>query len=276
MEVGIGPICRKLDNAILARAIPANVAAAQVAAGRVIDADLPESTRPTFGLIMADLMDFTTKDWRATVKRIEWLLSWGMTSTLRTALIEIVRSLGYIGLAALLSGEAATGLTTITCEGSRLFLRGPRNKAGAYKIRKIPGAKFHPAVGSFSKAAWSVPAHQGDIFGTIVVTYWPNFTGLDEALVTAKTVVVEAPAAAATPVKALPTVTISPVVNGRFQVATPFNVGFLVEVKKLPYSARKWNGLDKVWDVDAQYLDAVKALIKTHYQVDLAIATAAA
>ena len=275
MEVGVGPICRKLDNAILARKIPSNVQAAQVAAGRVVDAELPEPVRPTFGQVMADLMDFTTVDWRKTVKRIEWILSWGMSGSMRKALIEIVRCLGYIGLGALLSGEAATGATVVSFENGRLYLRGPRNKAGRYEIKKIPGAKFHEGYNG-AKPAWSVPAAAYEKFATIAITYWPNISGVDEAVEAAKAAPVAAPAAVAAPVKpAGPNVTITAPVNGWMKVASPFNAEFVIAIKKLPYASRKWNVVEKVWEVEAKFLADVQTLIQTHYKVAAVVADAA-
>jgi hypothetical protein len=273
MEVGVGPICRKLDNAILARKIPSNVAAAQAAAGRVVDADLPEPVRPTYGQVMADLMDFSTVDWRKTVKRIEWILSWGMTDTMRKALIEIVRSLGYIGLAALLSGEAATGATVVTFENGRLYLRGPRNKAGAYQIKKlIPGWKFVPAVGG-SKAAWTVPAAAAEKFATIAITYWVNISGIDEAVEAAKAAPVAAVESA--PAKAGPNVTISAPTNGWMKVASPFNAEFVIAIKKLPHPSRKWNVVEKVWEVEAKFLADVQTMVQTYFKVAAVVSAAA-
>lgn len=275
MEVGVGPICRKLDNAILARKIPSNVQAAQVAAGRVVDAELPEPVRPTFGQVMADLMDFSTVDWRKTVKRVEWILSWGMSPTMRKALIEIVRSLGYIGLAALLSGEAATGATTVTFENGRLYLRGPRNKAGRYEIKKIPGWKFAEGANGV-KASWSVPAAAYEKFATIAITYWPNLSGLDEAVEAAKAAPVAATQVTeAKPVKASPSVSITAPVNGWMKVASPFNADFVIAIKKLPYKSRKWNVVEKVWEVEAKFLADVQTMVQTYFKVSAVVSAAA-
>lgn len=274
MEVGVGPICRKLDNAILARKIPSNLAAAQVAAGRVVDADLPEPVRPTFGQVMADLMDFSTVDWRKTVKRIEWILSWGLASSMRTALIDVVRSLGYIGLAALLSGEAATGATVVTFENGRLYLRGPRNKAGRFAIKKIPGWKFTEGFNG-AKASWSVPAAAYEKFATIAITYWPNISGVDEAVELAKAAPVPATTVEAKPVKTGPNVTITAPVNGWMKVASPFNSDFVIAIKKLPHSSRKWNVVEKVWEVEAKFLADVQTMIQTYFKVTAVVAAAA-
>jgi hypothetical protein len=265
MEVGIGPICRKLDNALLARTIPAVVVDAQMIAARVSEANLPAPTHATFGNVMADLVDFAAKDWRKTVKRIEWLLSWGMHSETRGMLIDVVRSLGYIGMASLLAGEAATGSSTVTFEAGRLSLVGPRNKYGRYEFKKIHGWKFHPAVGG-AKASWSAPAAAADKFYAVVMTYWPNVSGLEEAVAAAKAapVTVEEKAAPVAP----PTFVTE--VNGLLKVKTPYSAAFVGAIKSLPYKARKWNGAEKVWEVSVEFKAKVEAMVAEHYKAAVA------
>lgn len=267
-EAGIGPVCRKLDNALLARLIPARVADAQMLAASVRTDDLPAPTHATFANVMADLLDFGSKDWRLTVKRIEWILSWSMPSLTHTTLVDVVRSLGYVGLAALLSGEAATGKTTVTFENGRLYLFGPRNKTGAVEFKKIKGRMFHPAgvpTANGLKKAWSVPAARADEFYTVVMTYWPNVTGLEEAVAAAKS----APATEAAPA---PAPTYLTEAGGVLKVKTPYNAAFVADLKALPYKARKWNGAEKVWEVATEFKAKVEALIATHYNAAAAAA----
>lgn len=258
MEVGIGPICRKLDNVLLAKLIPADVETARTAISRVLIGELPEGTRNTFVNVLEDLK-IGTDDWRKTVKRIEWIMSWSPSRLDQELLIGVVRALGYWGLAALLSGEAATGLATVTFEGGRLFLRGPRTKAGKEAIKLISGRKFHPATDG-NKAAWSVPASSAKAFRETVVTHWPNFTGLDESIsqVAAQTV---------SALTALPVTSVTPLSSGWVQVKTPYNAGFVTDVKNLPYRSRRWNGETRVWEVESQFLPQVTELVSKYYGV---------
>jgi hypothetical protein len=278
MEAGIGPICRKLDNAVLARMIPANILAAQVAAGLVPYTDLPEPTRETFVQVLADVLDFGTADWRKTVKRIEWILSWGMASSLRKMLIEIVRSLGYVGLAALLAGEASTGTALVVFENDRLYLRASRNKTGAYAFKKeVQGWKFQPSFGA-TKAAWTAPATSADAFQMVVMTYWPNVSGLEEAVAAAKNALrsVFASETATVKVEKEPEVTVTSISPGWVSVRSPYNVNFVVEIKTLPYKARRWNPAMKTWEIEAVHLPYVQELIQKHYKVESAVVAAAA
>lgn len=50
------------------------------------------------------------------------------------------------------------------------------------------------------------------------------------------------------------------------QVATPYHKEFVALLKeKVPSNARAWDGQAKVWNVDAQYFDAVKALAELYF-----------
>jgi hypothetical protein len=256
LEVGIGPICRKLDNALLARLIPADAPGALALASSVTVADLPEVTQATFANVLTDLADTSNDDWRKTAKRIEWMLSWPVGADNRALLIDVVRCLGYVGLAALISGEAATGAATVTLEGGRLHLRGPRNRAGKDALKAISGRRFHAAENG-AKASWSVPTARAQEFRLAVVTHWPNFSGLDEAISEAANV----PAPVVTPIVVVATVADT----GWLQVKTPYNAGFVSEIKNLPYRSRRWNGDARVWEVEPQYLAQVSALVARYY-----------
>ena len=253
MEVGIGPICRKLDNALLAKLIPADVESARTAAKKVLINELPAETFNTFSNVLEDL-EIGTDDWRKTVKRIEWILSWSPNWSDKETLISIVHALGYWGLAALLSGEAATGLATVTLENGRLYLRGPRNKAGKDALKQVSGRKFHPAEDGI-KASWSVPVSSAKAFRECVITHWPNFTGLDEALASVMTSAQPVAQVAAVP-------TSSP---GWLSIKTPYNAAFVQDVKSLPYRSRRWNGDARVWEIEEQYLPHVTELVSKHY-----------
>lgn len=259
MEAGIGPVCRKLDNALLAAKIPSDLKFA-IGSFKAIDAALLAA--PTMATLVEvesalfadDAGDCT--DWRKTVKRVEWLLSWPTTPANAAALIGIVIGLGYIGLGSLLSGDASTGKTTITCESGRLYLSGPRNKAGAKALKAIAGWKFHPADGE-DKARWSVPAKAGAALRMAVLSYWPNHEGLDAALLEAATVL---EAATPPPAPAKPKCAVTEA-NGTLWVVTPYHPGFIAALKSLPYKDRGWDPGSKAWRVSAAHEAAVKKMI---------------
>lgn len=188
MEAGVGPICRKLDNALLAKIIPANPGLAKKLWGTISVLLAPPDTVHTLTMVadkvatMPDVDDDCFGgDWRETVKRIEWVLSHKLPDMMKTALYGFVEALGYSGLVAMWLGEAASGVTQIFFIAGRLVMAGPRNKPGQVAMKAIPGRQFRAKTASLP-AAWSVPASQAAAFELVVKKHWPNYQGLTAAL----------------------------------------------------------------------------------------------
>jgi hypothetical protein len=59
--------------------------------------------------------------------------------------------------------------------------------------------------------------------------------------------------------------------GGWLEVVTPWNPAFLKALKSLPYSARKWDNVEKHWKVKVAYKDEVIELIKDHYKKEPAV-----
>ena len=267
---GIGPVCRKMQNHVLAQLIPADVALAQYVYGRVVSGTpLCEEVAKTLHAVGSDLKVTDNKDWRKTCNRIEFALSFTTSSTLRNGLIDIVAALGYVSLASLLSGEAAKSLATITFENGRLFVKGPRNKAGHTSLKAIKGRKFHA-----STKRWSVPAAAHAEFQTTIWKHWPKNEGLQEALtaaenhaIVAEAVEVEAPVA-----EKAPTVVLTK--EGAFiKIASPYNKAFIAALKTevKAWKERRWNPSEKVWEVLDTHAELVTTLIATHYGEQVAL-----
>lgn len=203
MEAGIGPICRDLDNALLARLIPSDVVKARAVFDNVdLTAVAPETLKTlneVYGALFADDA-MTREDWRVEVKRIEWSLSHPSNNYMRGDLTNVVAALGYIGLAALWNGEAKTGKAMITFMNSRIVIQAAKCKAANGTFRAIPGRLFHSAGTLTPKAAWSFPAKQFEAAYLAVIKHYPNFEGLNEAIEQAKKVVPPAPVVKAAPV----------------------------------------------------------------------------
>lgn len=52
----------------------------------------------------------------------------------------------------------------------------------------------------------------------------------------------------------------------RLLVCSPYNADFVTELKAgIPYGSRRWDSDARYWEVDDQYLDAVKAMLRNHY-----------
>jgi hypothetical protein len=262
MEVGVGTVCRKLDNALLAKSFPADPVAALSTALKIDRNALPEKVAPTYDEVLIALASNESPDWRVTVKRIEWLISWNLAGTV-PLLVQMIRQLGYYGLAALVDGDASTGAATVWYDSGRLYLVGPKNAQGRAEFKKLPKWRFHPAgqLGTDSKPAWSCLATADySAFAKTVLTYWPNVTGLEEALEGAKNAVTTA-VITGKPVAAVVS-KIDNLGNGWLKVKTPFNKEFVDTLKaKLPPGARKWNPVEKVWEVKAEFETDVTSLV---------------
>ena len=264
MEVGTGPICRKMDNALLAATIPANVEAAIKAWGNV--ANLPSECQLTSDRVWADLNEGSSIDWRATVKRLEWLASWGNVVQV-TEITSVIRALGYVGLANMIGGDAASGKASIRAHEGRLYIQGPNNKAGRMAIKAIQGRRFHPADSSKgTRAEWSVPSNQGEAFKLVVISHWPNHEGLTESLDVIASLPVSTTAEVSAP-KA-PSARME-TVSGGFMVYTPYNPDFVSAIKAIAYRNRKWVPASKAWFVTPDMSFHVRSLVLKHYGISL-------
>lgn len=274
MEAGIGPICRKMDNALLAKLYPSNIVAALEAYKGIDPLALPESTLNTFtglesALIAPDAP--AREDWRKPVKQIEWLLSWiANPSTERNKFSDIVDALGYPALTAMWAGEAASGEATCRFATGRIYVKGPKNKGARIALKSVPGVWFHAQT-----KEWSAPVTQVDAFAAKIAKHYPNNTGLAEAVAEAKQYIVNQEAVAKEfhpeplPVQPEPEpeplYTLTTNDDGALEVKTPYKAEYIAELKQLPYKSRMWNPVLKVWIVDAAYKAHVESLLAKHF-----------
>lgn len=296
MEVGIGPVCRKLDNALLAAQIPADISAARLALSNVPIEKLEPQTMVTFAEVDGALNDpsaLLRSDWRKEVKRLEWLLSFEASrKAALVALTGVVRSLGYVGLASLWEGTASTGVAKVRFADGRLYVAGPRNSDFRYAIKQLPGWKFHATSGS-DRPEWSLPAASYSGFNTLVMTYYPVSDGRQEAVKAAEDMVNAILATASNPVVAQPVVTIAPIgapvasaAKGKVRVETgaewmkvftPYNSQFISDLKLgIAYGARRWEPVGRCWEVRVTEQGVVKNLLDKYFGAGSIIEAAAA
>lgn len=278
-EAGIGPICRKLDNAALARLIPADVPVARDFAGMISSvylSELPIEAQPTLFMVLDSLTENeSADDWRTTVKRCEWLASWVPEhSMIRTRLTQVIAALGYTALAALWEGHAATGEATAEFRDGRLYLKGPKNKGASLAFKKAMGYgnwAFH-----YASKEWSCPADKADDFAQVVKSHYLNAKGVDHAVAQAKAYVV----AVSKPVEVLPAAaqesTQEPAAieapkvvftkaDDYIEIRSPYNGAFIAAVKALPYHDRGWNKFTKCWTVKAVHEPIVRKAVVEAY-----------
>lgn len=281
MEAGIGPVCRNLDNELLARLIPSDLAGAKAAFDAVdLSSVAPETLRTLTEVHSALFADDAANraDWRIEVKRIEWALSFPSNNSARKDLTKVISALGYVGLASLWNGEAATGKATCSFKEGRLVVQGPRNKAARMAFRLIPGRKFHDAGAFAEKASWSFPADQHEAFFKAIITHYPNFTGLTEAIEAAKSANHNAPSAdlvgAINSGVEVPSKPVAPKcsmkIEGLFvKVSSPYKPEYITDLKSaFPYTDRRWNSGEKCWEVVAIHKAKVETIVKKHFGDD--------
>jgi len=326
LNEGIGPICRKLDNELLARLIPADYPKAMEYFHLVDMLALhPETMNVFMSLENAIAAEYASGklDWRKQVKQVEWILSFHQNWANIKALKSMVMALGYVGIVSLWNGEAATG-KAIVCfcpDDGRLYVSGPQNKAAKLSLKKIYGWKFHPVKNAEERPSWSVPGGQFEKFFNSVIAHYPNFEGLQDAIKLAKewtaaadaklaALAAEEEAAKKAAAKKCQTcgetmeVNISDETDEPFlycpgcnatkdatvaaqavsvhwsnkvtveesgewlKVRTPYHVCFIATLKALPYTNRKWNGAEKVWEVSATHKNEVEAMLSKFFPAE--------
>ena len=267
MEVGIGPICRKLDNAVLAQTFDAKPADALLHILTVKPESLATETQPTFLKMREALMTEDTSDYRTSIKRMEWMLSFPQTRDAAfNAFCNTAHALGYHGIVALWQGDASKSMATVTYLAGRIHVAGPKNPTFRVEVKKL-GGFFHPAVGD-AKPTWSVAASKAQDIAKLIKTYYPLNEGLTDALKLAAA----APAALMGPnmaQKPKPQVHVL-LVNDKYKVFTPFNKEFVDAIKyEVPAKSRSWSPTEKCWEVEKTYLNTLKALLAKHYFVHI-------
>lgn len=256
MNEGIGPICRKMDNEVLAQIIPANLHQARAAANAAIAAGVfhAEECRNTMEQVIVDLADDECRDWRKTVKRVEWMLSFAHNYEVKNTLISIAYALGYTALALVWTHQkGVAGAATVRVADGMLFVKGPRNAGALQLLRAMPGRRFEGAT-----KEWSAPFGSFAEFSKAVRTGYPKHTieGFDswDAL--------EAHCRAHAPARRSPTAVSRPMVRIKvlgalLLVEAPKNYDLIDSLKSLPYRDRRWSPAACAWEVSARHQAAV-------------------
>lgn len=291
LEVGIGPICRRLDNAVLASRIPADLEVAR-AAFRLTDKEvLPEECWATYRKVCGALNGPPRKEWREVVKGIEWILSWIGSNpvtgedVVRQAFYACVEGLGYIGIVSLWRGEAASGKAKVwfdttrtwtrrdgshvTEKGAFIFVAGPRNRSAIDALRAIEGRRFHDKASlGGERAAWSVPATDAGCENVkkAVLRHYPNHEvdgGWDAFLKKAQAEGAKvAKEEAAKPKEPLCKITEA---GDWLLVKSPYHPEFVRDLKALPYADRKWSPTFTAWQVKKEHEARVRGLVARYY-----------
>jgi hypothetical protein len=288
-ERGIGPICAKKDTHLFAKTIPANFAMATFHTLNVRDTMLPEALRPVWNALTGVLLEkteralqgtaptqflITGEDCRIVSKVIDFMLSFSIAAAPKRDLIEVVRYLGFVGLAGVLSGKSSTGESELKFDNGVLTLKGSANKAGFLAMRRIPGIKVPMRRGS---GHYEVDANQHVPFIAAVMEFWPCFDGevskiteQCEAWIAANHTT---DTVATAPVSTLPKATLTNrTVAGDFTVRFTWDVNsspaLVAAIKGLAAKDRKYDPATKTWTIKSTHITQIDNLLKQNYEVE--------
>ena len=199
-EAGVGPVCRKKDNVLLARSIPANYPEALIFALSVN----PDLLAPETVEVWKDAnkrllarsehaaqsstdmfsMSQSGEDLREIIRACDFLCSFEHPSRdVRSYMIQIIRALGYVGLAGVIAGQASTSASKIWFEKGRVYMTGLGNTSGWQTMKKINGITCPRFRGD--RSPYSAPAGSAVAFLEAVQAHWPMYEG-DVAAITAE------------------------------------------------------------------------------------------
>ena len=293
-ECGVGPVCRKKDNHLYAKLIQANIPMATALILGTHTEELPlecgerfMTASKSFVKKMAKLqeanedetvMKLTGADFREEVRALDYILSYSLDSVTRTKLVNIIRHLGYVGLAAVLSGEASKSKAKVYFEGGRICLKGTGCTSGFHKMRKIRGIKTPRYRGS--KEPYSAPASQAEEFLAVVIEHWPLYEGTLDDLRTevsawtkknGKAIKTENAALAQEDLLGLATTASLKMRTDDFVLSFKWLngadiKGMLGRLKKIDSKERSYNPNTKNWMFRKQHLDTVKKIVAKVYE----------
>lgn len=271
-EHGQGPVCRRKDNHLYAKLIPANYAVAVVHA-LAVKADMlaPEcvvlwsKTQKTIMRRAEKAQNASTdihqlklvgQDLRDTVRNLDFMCSWSHPShEVRNHLVEMIGALGYVGLAAVIGGKASTSPAKVWFDANasgRILLECLGNTSGWSTMGKIPGV-IRPRYRG-DRTPYSVPAGQHEAFLAAVRTHWPMYEGDLDAIKAEAVAYVAAhppvaPAAPAAPVYAATMTARTMDFTLKFDWRPGANMYGLVNALKagIPSTDRRYDPNTKMW-----------------------------
>lgn len=289
LDLGVGPICRGIENEVYAKALPADDGAIRVEGVKLLTRlhECAEETRATVAEILKTVLSSDRPaDLRATVKRLDWCCSYVQPSAIRAALLQVMRGCGYQGLAAIIDGKACTTPAEVTAVNGRIIVKGSKNGYASSAFKKIIGWKFDHLAKS-----WSFPAASAAAVKQAVGLYYPATKA--DVMAVAEEAKLQAPAtpawtmpAAPVPVKivgAPPAYTthhavVASAVGGKILLKTAaLFPAFVGELKTLPGPERSWNlpSAPGAWTVDAKHAAFVEGLLAKHFKMTVSLQVAA-
>lgn len=287
-ERGIGPVCARKDTHLFAKTIAANFSMATIHAMGVKLDMLPVALQPVWTALYDVLFEkseaamsanakagtftfhFSGEDCRQIAKVIDFMLSFAMDRDNKHHLIQIVKNLGFVGLAGVLAGQSSTGDAELKFDNGKLFLTGSSNKSGFNAMRVIPGIVIPRKRGG---GAYEAPAAHWEAFIAATMEFWPCFDGkVDEIVEQCKAWIIANPVKVAVQ-KKLSGKPVANIVNR----STDFTIGFgwdktvtrrlVDEIKTIPYKERSYDAVSKLWAINNAHKQKIVQLFGEHYDI---------
>lgn len=287
MERGMGPLCAGKSTKLYAKTIPANYALANIAALSIQDdymhpechalwhetrQKLLEATQNAAGQEQQNQFAWTGEDLRKLVKSIDFILSYRHPRDItREQLITVVRHLGYVGLAGVLSGEASTGEARLWFENGFVKLQGSRNKNAYRAFAAVRGVTLPRSIGQ----PYAAPVGLLEPFLGLVLRFYPMYEGDFEEVRAAAAAWVPPPPV----VQPTSNATVIPdaldgiaYIRMRSEDFTlQFNwmrnantIGFVNSLKSdIPYDSRAYDPVTKLWRFKKNCFETIKGIINS-------------
>lgn len=284
-ECGVGPVCRKKDNHLYAKLISANIPMAGMHLMSILPEDLPEEIQGRFASLKGNLIErfgqiqrdnedptnfkISGSDFREEIRELDYFLSFKTTYGLRQSLIGIIRAMGYVGLAAVLSGEASKSKAKVWFENGRVYLQGTGCTPGWRKMKSIPGIKTPKYRGE--KAPYSAPAAQAGAFLAVVIEHWPLYDNdLNDIQIQAQQWMTNNPNLVAEEAKVRTSLASITHRSHDFVLSFPWSEehdvrGMLAKLKTIPSKDRSYHSPTKNWLFKPEYLQQVLDITKSHF-----------
>lgn len=284
-ECGVGPVCRKKDNHLYAKIIAANIPMSGALLMSITSDELPkeiqgrfkalkEGMTSRFAQIQTENEDATAfrisgSDFREEIRELDYFLSYRTSPEIRDRLIAIVRNMGYVGLAAVLSGEASKSKAKVWFEDGRVYLQGTGCTPGWKKMKKIPGVKTPQYYGE--KAPYSAPAAYAGAFLSVIIEHWPLYDAdLDEIRIAAQQWMTNNPQLVEQEEEvrtALATITHR---SHDFVLSFPWSNehdtrGMIAKLKLIPKGDRSYDPTTKNWLFRPTQLNRVLTIVEEHF-----------
>lgn len=288
-EAGVGPVCRAKDNHLYAKSIPANYTMAVATLLAMKDGEgLCEETVKVYKRLKATLIrraerasrdsvditkfHHTGEDLRKIITDLDWLCSWAHPARdAHSTFVSVIRHLGYVGLAAVIGGDASTSPSKVWFENGRIYMSGLGNTSGWRTMRKIPGIVTPRGRGD--RTPYSAPADQFAPFALAVMTHWPLFEGdLDALRQECASFIANNPAAAKVVAGKTASSYVAKIVtrSSDFTLSFPWRKDrsmseFLAALKSVPAAERSYDASTKMWSFKLAHLERVKGFCEKVY-----------